>query len=188
MRSIWQDLRFGVRMLGRSRGLTAIALLALALGIGANTAIFSIVNAVLVRPLPYPEPERLVWFWEVQPNLPRAPFSAGDFLDFQAQNQSFEQLAGIHRVSFTMTGRGAAGRLPGMVVTPNFFSALGVQPIMGRNFLPSEGVFGTPRVALLTYGFWQAHFGVERDEPKHGAGRAAGVDRRGAASELSVPE
>ena len=163
MRSIWQDLRFGVRMLGRSRGLTSIALLALALGIGANTAIFSIVNAVLVRPLPYPEPERLVWFWEVQPNLPRAPFSAGDFLDFQAQNQSFEQLAGIHRVSFTMTGRRAAERLPGMVVTPNFFSALGVQPIIGRNFLPSEGVFGTPRVALLTYGFWQAHFGGEPD-------------------------
>ena len=163
MRSIWQDLRFGVRMLGRSRVLTAIALLALALGIGANTAIFSIVNAVLVRPLPYPEPERLVWFWEVQPNLPRAPFSAGDFLDFQTQNQSFEQLAGIHRVSFTMTGRGAAERLPGMVVTPNFFTALGVQPILGRSFLPSEGVFGTPRVALLTYGFWQAHFGGERD-------------------------
>src|SRR6184192_1450669 len=96
-------------------------------------------------------------------NLPRAPFSAGDFLDFQAQNQSFEKLAGIHRVSFTMTGRGAAERLPGMVVTPNFFTALGVQPILGRNFLPSEGVFGAPRVALLTYGFWQAHFGGQRD-------------------------
>jgi putative ABC transport system permease protein len=163
MRSLWQDLRFGVRMLGRSRGLTTISLLALALGIGANTAIFSIVNAVLVRPLPYPEPDRLVWFWEVQPNLPRAPFSAGDFLDFQAQNQSFEQLAAMHRVSFTMTGRGAAERLPGMVVTPNFFTALGVQPILGRNFLPGEGAFGASRVALLTYGLWQAHFGGGRD-------------------------
>lgn len=163
MRSLWQDVRFGVRMLGRSRGLTAIAILALALGIGANTAIFSVVNAVLVRPLPYPDPERLVWLWEVQPNLPRAPFSAGDFLDFQAQSQSLEQLAAMHRVSFTMTGRGSAERLPGMVVTPNFFSTLGVQPILGRNFLPAEGVFGAPRVALLSYGFWQGHFGGEHD-------------------------
>ena len=163
MQSLWQDVRFGVRMLGRSRGLTTIAILALALGIGANTAIFSVVNAVLVRPLPYPEAGRLVWFWEVQPNLPRAPFSAGDFLDFQAQSQSFEQLAALHRVSFTMTGRGSAERLPGMVVTPNFFSTLGVQPILGRNFLPAEGVFGASRVALLSYGLWQAHFGGEHD-------------------------
>src|SRR5207248_8219423 len=138
MRSLWQDVRFGVRMLGRSPGLTAIAILALALGIGANTGIFSVVNAVLVRPLPYPDPERLVWFWEVQPNLPRAPFSAGDFLDFQARSQSFEQLAAMHSVNFTMTGRGAAERLPGMVVTPNFFTTLGVQPIVGRAFLPNE--------------------------------------------------
>ena len=163
MRSLWQDVRFGVRMLGRSRGLTAIAILALALGIGANTAIFSVVNAVLVRPLPYPDPERLVWFWEVQPNLPRAPFSAGDFLDFQAESQSFEQFAAMHRVNFTMTGRGAAERLPGMVVTPNFFTTLGVQPIVGRAFLPNEGAFGAQRVALLAYGFWQSRFGAASD-------------------------
>jgi putative ABC transport system permease protein len=163
MRSLWQDVRFGMRMLGRSRGLTAIAIVAMALGIGANTAIFSLVNAVLVRPLPYPEPERLVWFWEVQPNLPRAPFSAGDFLDFQAQSQSFEELAAMHRVNFTMTGRGAAERLPGMVVTPNFFATLRVQPILGRAFLPNEGAFGAQRVALLTYGFWQSRFGGASD-------------------------
>src|SRR5258708_19299363 len=138
MRSIWQDLRFGVRMLGRSRGLTTIALLALALGIGANTAIFSIVNAVLVRPLPYPEPDRLVWFWESQPNLAQAPFSAGDFLYFQSQSQSFQQMTALHRVNFTMTGRAAAERVPGMVAMPNFFSPLGVQPIRGRAFLPDD--------------------------------------------------
>jgi len=163
MHSLWQDVRFGVRMLGRSRGLTAIAIVALALGIGANTAIFSIVNAVLVRPLPYPEPERLVWFWEVQASLPQAPFSGGDFLDFQAQNRSFEGIAAMRHVNFTMTGRGAAERVSGMVVTPNFFSVLGVQPILGRNFLPTEGVFGAPRVALLGYGFWQAHFGGQQE-------------------------
>ncbi|MBA0087012.1 MAG: ABC transporter permease, partial [Acidobacteria bacterium Pan2503] len=117
----------------------------------------------LVRPLPYPDPERLVWFWEVQPNLPRAPFSAGDFLDFQAQSQSFEQLAAMHRVNFTMTGRGAAERLPGMVVTPNFFTTLGVQPTVGRAFLPNEGAFGAERVALLAYGFWQSRFGGAGD-------------------------
>jgi predicted permease len=163
MRSLWQDVRFGVRMLGRSRGLTAIAILALALGIGANTAIFSVVNAVLVKPLPYPDPERLVWLWEVQPSLAHAPFSAGDFLDMQAQNQSFEELAGMHMVSFTMTGRGRAERLPGMVVTPNFFTTLGVQPILGRAFLPSEGAFGAQRVAVLSYGFWQSQFGGASD-------------------------
>ena len=163
MGSLWQDVRFGVRMLGRSRGLTAIAISALALGIGANTAIFSVVNAVLVRPLPYPDPERLVWFWEVQPNLPQAPFSAGDFLDFQAQCQSFEQLAAMHRVNFTMTGREAAERLPGMVVTPNFFTTLAVQPIVGRAFLPNEGGFGAQRVALLAHGFWQSRFGGASD-------------------------
>ena len=163
MRSLWQDVQFGMRMLGRSRGLTVIATLALALGIGANTAVFSVVNAVLVRPLSYPDPERLVWFWEVQPNLPRAPFSAGDFLDFRAQSQSFEQLAAMHRVNFTMTGRGVAERLPGMVVTPNFFTALGVRPIVGRAFLPDEGAFGAERVALLAYGFWQSRFGGASD-------------------------
>ena len=99
----------------------------------------------------------------MQPNLPRAPFSAGDFLDFQAQSQSFEQLAAMHRVNFTMTGRGAAERLPGMVVTPNFFTTLGVQPTVGRAFLPNEGAFGAQRVALLAYGFWQSRFGGASD-------------------------
>ena len=78
----------------------------------------------------------------MQPNLPRAPFSAGDFLDFQAQSKSFEQLAAMHRVNFTMTGRGIAERLPGMVVTPNFFTTLGIQPIVGRAFLPREARLG----------------------------------------------
>jgi predicted permease len=163
MRSLWQDVRFGIRMLGRSRRLTTIAILALALGMGANTAIFSVVNAVLVRPLPYPDPDRLVWFSEVQPNLPRAPFSAGDFLDFQAQSQSFEQVAAMHRVNFTMTESGGAERLPAMVVTPNFFATLGVQPILGRAFLTSDGAFGAQRVALLAYGFWQSRFGGASD-------------------------
>lgn len=163
MLTLWQDIQFGLRMLTRSRGLTVVAILALALGIGANTAIFSFVNAVLVRPLPYPDPDRLVWFWESQPDLEHAPFSAADFLDLQSQNQSFQEVTAMHRVSFNLTGPGTAERLPGMVAMPNFFSVLDVQPVLGRAFLPADGAFGAPRVVLLTYGFWQNHFGGERD-------------------------
>lgn len=163
MSNILQDVRFGLRMLLRSRGLAFVAILALALGIGANTAIFSVVNAILVRPLPYPAPNQLVWFWESQPNLTQAPFSAADFLDFQSQNRSFAQLAAVHRLSFNLTRIGPAERVPGIVASPSVFSLLGVQPILGRGFLPAEGNFGAPRVAVLTYGFWQSHFGGDRD-------------------------
>jgi len=162
MTNFLQDIQFGFRMLLKSRGLAAIAIFALALGIGANTAIFSVVNTVLLRALPYPQPDQLVWFWESQPNLEQAPFSAADFLDYQAQNQSFQQVATIRRLSFNLTGQGAAERIPGMVATPNVFSLLGVYPILGRDFLPEEGAFGAPRHALLTFGFWQSHFAGDR--------------------------
>src|SRR5216683_2099456 len=162
MTNLRQDIQFGFRMLLKSRGLAAIAIFALALGIGANTAIFSVVNTVLLRALPYPQPDQLVWFWESQPGLEQAPFSAADFLDYQAQNQSFQQVATVRRLSFNLTGQGAAERIPGMVATPNVFSLLGVHPILGRNFVPEEGAFGSPRRALLTYGFWQSHFAGDR--------------------------
>ncbi len=162
MTNFLQDIQFGFRVLLKSRGLAAIAIVALALGIGANTAIFSVVNTVLLRALPYPQPDQLVWFWESQPNLEQAPFSAADFLDYQAQNQSFQQVATIRRLSFNLTGQGAAERIPGMVATPNVFSLLGVHPILGRDFLPEEGAFGAPRRALLTFGFWQSHFAGDR--------------------------
>jgi putative ABC transport system permease protein len=162
MTNLLQDLQFGFRMLLKSRGLAAIAIFALALGIGANTAIFSVVNTVLLRALPYPQPEQLVWFWESQPNLEQAPFSAADFLDYQSQNQTFQELTTIRHLSFNLTGHGAAERIPGMVATPNVFSLLGVHPILGRDFVPEEGAFGSPRRALLTYGFWQSHFAGDR--------------------------
>jgi len=162
MTNLLQDLLFGFRMLLKSRGLAAIAICALALGIGANTAIFSVVNTVLLRALPYPQPEQLVWFWESQPNLEQAPFSAADFLDYQSQNQTFQELTTIRHLSFNLTGHGAAERIPGMVATPNVFSLLGVHPILGRDFVPEEGAFGSPRRALLTYGFWQSHFAGDR--------------------------
>jgi putative ABC transport system permease protein len=149
-------------MLFRSRALTFVAILALALGIGANTALFSVVNAVLMRPLPYPAAQELVWFWESQPHLSEAPFSGADFLDFQSQNSSFSQVAAVHRLSFNLTGVGPAERIPAMVASTPVFTLLGVQPILGRTFLPAEGTFGAPRTAVLTYGFWQSHFGGDR--------------------------
>jgi len=162
MRNLRQDIQFGFRMLLKSRGLAAIAIFALALGIGANTAIFSVVNTVLLRALPYPQPDQLVWFWESQLGLEQGPFSAADFLDYQAQNQSFQQVATVRRLSFNLTGQGAAERIPGMVATPNVFSLLGIHPILGRDFLLEEGAFGAPRRALLTFGFWQSHFAGDR--------------------------
>ena len=162
MTNLRQDIQFGFRMLLKSRGLAAIAIFALALGIGANTTIFSVVNTVLLRALPYPQPDQLVWFWESQPGLEQGPFSAADFLDYQAQNQSFQQVATVRRLSFNLTEQGAAERIAGMVATPNVFSLLGVHPILGRDFVPEEGAFGAPRRALLTYGFWQSHFAGDR--------------------------
>ena len=162
MTNLRQDIQFGFRMLLKSRGLAAIAIFALALGIGANTAIFSVVNTVLLRALPYPQPDQLVWFWESQPGLEQSSFSAADFLDYQAQNQSFQQVATVRRLGFNLTGQGAAERIRGMVATPNVFSLLGVHPILGRDFVPEEGAFGSPRRALLTYGFWQSHFAGDR--------------------------
>ena len=159
MHDFLQDLRFGMRTLLRFRGLAIISIVTLALGIGANTAVFSVVNTVLMRPLPYPDPDQLVAFGESQPNLSEAPLSPADFLDFQAQNTTFAQVTALRRLSFNLTGHGQPERINGMVASPNVFSMFGVQPVLGRPFLPSEGAFGVARVALLTYGFWQGHFG-----------------------------
>src|SRR5262249_25423160 len=114
---LWQDLRYGARMLAKQPGFTLIAVLKLALGIGANTAIFSVVNAVLLKPLPYPEPERLVWLWGVQPQLQQATHAPADFLDYQAQNQSFEQMAAFRIMGFTLTGTGEPARVDGRIVS-----------------------------------------------------------------------
>src|SRR5262249_8394641 len=162
MLHILQDVRFGLRMLFRSRGLTFVAILALALGIGANTAIFSVVNAVLMRPLPFPAPNQLVWFWESQPHLSQAPFSGADFLDFESQNSSFSQLAAVHRLSFNLTGAGPAERIPAMVASTPIFTLLGAKPILGRAFRPIEGLSGPPPVAVLPYVFGQSPFGGDR--------------------------
>src|SRR5262245_24218456 len=134
-----QDLRYGARMLLKKPGFTLISVFTLALGIGANTAIFSVVNAVLLRPLPYTNPDRLVRLWETQPKFDRAPFSPGEFLDYQAQNQSFEQMAAYRWVSFTLLGTAQPMRVEAGIVSANFFDLLGAMPRRGRLLQAEDG-------------------------------------------------
>ncbi|MGH9850213.1 MAG: ABC transporter permease, partial [Blastocatellia bacterium] len=159
MQTFWQDLRYGARMLMKKPGFTLIAVMTLALGIGANTAIFSLVNTVLLRPLPFAEPERLVWTWGEFSGGNRASTSPPDFLDFRAQNRSFEELAAMRFSSFNLTGGGEPLRVTGSRVTTNFFQTLGVKPIQGRAFSPEEEQSGGERVAIIGQGLWERRFG-----------------------------
>src|ERR687885_802540 len=164
MGNFWQDLRYGLRMLVKSPGFTLIAVVALALGIGANSAIFSVVNAVLLRSLPYKEPERLVIVWETNPQLlsdylkTHNEASPANFYDWQAQNHVFENLAAFRWQDFNLTGGDTPEQVTGNLVTTNMFSTLGVRPILGRDFLPEEGEAGKENVVILSYGLWQRRF------------------------------
>ena len=131
------------------------------MGIGANTAIFSVVNAVLLRPLPFAEPERLVWLWDTQPQLPTAPASLPDFLDWKGQNQSFEHMAAFQGGSiFLDTGDGMRDTPVGLV-TPETFALFRVNPILGRTFTDEETLPGRSRVAVLGHGMWLSRFGSD---------------------------
>src|SRR5262249_8162419 len=126
---------------------------------GANTAIFSVVDAVLLRPLPFRDPGRLVWVWGVQPALPQTSLSAADFLDYQAQNNSFEDMAAYRNMSFPLTGNGSPERIDGRIVSANYLSLLGIKTTIGRGFTPEEdGKAGAARVAILSYALWQRRF------------------------------
>ena len=138
MENLIRDIRYGVRGLMKRPGFTVIALLALALGIGANTAIFSLVNAVLVQPLPFDQPDRLVWMWgNIRQGGNRASVSPLDFLDYRQQQTSFEQFAAAITIPIpiNLTGSGEPERLTSAVVTGNYFDALGVKPALGRTFV-----------------------------------------------------
>ncbi len=163
MGTLVQDLRYGLRMLVKKPAFTLVAVLTLALGIGANTAIFSLVNAVLLRPLPFGEPERLVWTWGVFSGGNQASTSPPDFLDYRAQNRTFEGFAAMMFNSFNLTGGGEPERIIGATVTANFFQALGVKPVQGRAFLPDEEQPGRDRVAIISRGLWQRRFGGDPD-------------------------
>jgi hypothetical protein len=167
MRTLLQDLRYGARMLLRQKGLTAVAALSLALGIGANTAIFSVVNALLLPPLPYEDAERLVILWQRSPglNVERDWFSPGQCLDVKADNRVFEQVVFTIGVSFNLTGQGGSGapghpeHIDGARVSSSLFPLLGARAMLGRALLPEEDQPGKPAVVILSYGFWHRRFG-----------------------------
>ncbi|HEX8087320.1 MAG TPA: ABC transporter permease, partial [Blastocatellia bacterium] len=158
-----QDLRYGLRTLLKNRGFTAVALLALALGIGANTAIFTVVNAVLLRPLPYEDPERLVLIQANNPQqkIKQAPTSLPDFFDWSDQNSAFEQIAAYSRWSTIITSGDEPERLPTGFVSGNFFSTLDVKPIVGRAFSDGDDLAGAEPVAVVSSGLWKRRFGSD---------------------------
>jgi len=161
MSTLLQDLRYGLRMLARNPGFTAVAVLTLALGIGANTAIFSVVYAVLLRPFPYKDPNRLVIVWEQNPSRGWTTniVSAANFLDWHRQNRVFTELAAVDPTSFNLAGSGEPIEIGGEHVTANLFSLLGVQPIRGRGFQPEDDRPGSAPVAIVSYGLWQRRYG-----------------------------
>jgi len=158
---LWQDLRYGARSMRRNPGFTAIAVITLALGIGANTAIFSVVNGVLLRPLPYPQPERLVMVHGIslQAAQEKTPLCEADFLDWKSQNHVFESIAAFSSNRFNYTGGESPEQIEGAWVTSDFFSTIGVQPAMGRAFLPGEDLPNTPQTVVISDGFWRRYLG-----------------------------
>jgi putative ABC transport system permease protein len=164
MSTFLQDLRYAVRMLLKNPGFTAVAVLTLALGIGANTAIFSVVNTVLLKPLPYPNPDSLVKVWThfTGIGLPNDQnwFSAPEFRDVQQQNRSFSEMSVIGAGTYSLGVTGNPQSLNGATVSPSFFNVLGVRALFGRTFSPDEGEQGHDRVVVLGYGLWQRVFGA----------------------------
>src|SRR5882672_6347908 len=165
MQTLWQDLRYGMRMLTKSPGFTAIAVLTLALGIGANSSIFSLINAVLLRPLPFKDPGRLVAVWErrASSNAANLPISAHEFAAWRDQSRSFEGLAIIQGAGFNLTGAGEPASISASLVSADCFSVLGVSALLGRTFLPGEDQAGSNNVVVLNEGLWRRRFGSDPD-------------------------
>src|SRR5262245_18142358 len=160
---IKKDISFALRMLRRQPGFTAVALIALALGVGANTAIFSIVNTVLWRPLPYPDSDRIMSFAEQRPREARlfGPASPADYFDWRSNSSSFSAMAAYLGTSWNMTGVGEPEQLRGVLVSPGFLRVLGVVPAQGRDFQPEEETRGRHRVVLVTDSMWRNRFAAD---------------------------
>ncbi len=169
MEELWRDARFAARTLVKSPGFTLVAIATLALGIGANTAIFSVIHAILLQPLPYPQAERLVFLTEWSEQVPEMSFSIANLKDLRDQSTVFESVVGYNGQNFILSGAGAAGsageaeRVNGRQVTSGLFATLGKQPVLGRSFGAEEEKAGAAGVALLGEGFWERRFGRDRN-------------------------
>jgi putative ABC transport system permease protein len=157
-----QDLRYGWRTLLKSPGFAAAALFTLALGIGANTAIFSVVYGFLLQPLPFRDAARLMLLHETTPRVGEVSVSYPNFQDWRAQSRTFSEMAAVSSVGFNMTGISQPENIGGLAVSPNFLSMAGVRPVIGRGFASAEEKAGTAPVLLLSYALWQSHFGGDR--------------------------
>ena len=159
--SLWQDLRYAARMLAKSPGFTAVAVLTLALGIGANAAIFSLVNAVLLRPLPYANPCQLVDVSEAKAGVSARAVSYPAFVELRDHSRVFASVAGLAGHALTLTGRGEPADLSTLAVTPEFFSLFGTKPVLGRPLSPQDGERGAAPVVVLSEQLWRSRFGAD---------------------------
>ena len=167
MAALLQDLRYSIRSLLKTPGFTAVAIIVLTLGIGANTAIFTVLNAVLLRPLPYSESERLVMIWETNPRFKIAgdtvPVTHGNFMDWREQNTVFEYISALGTGRWNLTGLGEPERISGASVSPSFFQLMGVEPKLGRTFRDDEETPGAGMVVVISHALWQQRFGAASD-------------------------
>ncbi|HWO03016.1 MAG TPA: ABC transporter permease, partial [Blastocatellia bacterium] len=161
MDSLLQDIRYGSKMLLKHSGFTAVALLTLALGIGANTAIFSVVNAVLLRSLPFQQPDQLLWIWSVRTDRDKAFFSIPDFIDYRDRNQTLDQISAMAYWGANLTGAGDPERLQGVRMSAHAFEMLGANASLGRALIPDDDNPASQRVVVLTDGLWQRRFGAD---------------------------
>ncbi|HLW51884.1 MAG TPA: ABC transporter permease [Candidatus Angelobacter sp.] len=163
LETLLQDLRYALRTMRRSKGFTAVAVLTLALGIGANTAIFSVVNGVLINPLPFPHPDELVALHESKLNFERGSISYPNFLDWQRENHSFSAMAVFRNFGFNLTGAGDAEQVRGLFVSSDFFDVLGITPALGRTLERGEDAIGGAPLVMIHHGLWQRKFGGSAD-------------------------
>jgi predicted permease len=163
MQTLYQDVRYALRTLGKNFGFTAVAIVTLALGIGANTALFSLVNGVLLEPLRFPQANQLVTLYQHKPQFEYGSISYPNFQDWQRDNQSFQSIAGFRDDDFSLTGLGESQRIDGVMVSANFFPTLGVNPVIGRNFDPQQDVLGGKPEVMISAGMWKTKFGSAPD-------------------------
>jgi predicted permease len=163
MNTLWQDLRLGLRMLLKNPGFSAIVVVTLALGISVNVALFSVVNGVLLNPLPYPQPEQLVTLHQSKPNFETGAIPYPNFRDLQKENRTFSAMAISRGIGFSLIGAGEAERVSGRLMSADFFSVLSVKPVLGRTFAPGEDEVGASPVAVISAELWRRKFGAAQD-------------------------